>query len=133
MRIRGIVLVALALLLCHHFAWAQQESEICGPTVDTKEHNNEHCNSACQCPGDGKWCFTPSNLEVTTPNPKWVFTGKPRVDCARNNQGSCEWNSLGAPDRFKITLNNPTDIMATVLTDSRSIGIRLCAVARFYP
>jgi hypothetical protein len=70
---------------------------------------------------------------VTTPNSKWVFSGPAHIQCIRDNQGSCGWNALGASDRFSINLNNPTEIRATALTNSRSIDVRICANARFYP
>jgi hypothetical protein len=111
-----------------------EEKEICGPTVQTPELHNVKCGQrpGCRQPCD-RWCFVPNPLSVKTPDPRWVFSGAPRVDCAANNQGSCEWNALGKPDRFSITLNNPDEIDATEWTNSRSIGIRLCAPARYYP
>jgi hypothetical protein len=111
-----------------------EERMICGNVANTPELHNVRCGGeGCHCIGDGKWCFRRTDLTVAVPSDKWVFSGAARVDCARNNEGSCEWNALGAPDRFAITLNNPTEIRGHVLTNSRSIGVRLCAPARYYP
>ncbi len=113
-----------------------EEKEICGAVEKTPELHNATCRSSgpgCECIADGKWCFKRTHLSVSTPNSKWVFSGSPRVDCAQDNDGSCGWNALGAPDRFFVTQNNPTEIKADVLTSSRSIGVRVCAQARYYP
>lgn len=113
-----------------------EEREICGATMNTPELHNvtdDMTGRGCHRLGDGRWCFQATDLAVTTPNSRWVFAGSPRVECARDNQGSCGWNALGAPDRFSVTLKNPTEIRARVLTNSRSIGVRICALARYYP
>lgn len=110
-----------------------QEREICGPTVTTPELHEATCSTGCECIADGKWCFKPSDLVDTTPNQLWAFSGPAYVKCVTNNDGSCQWNALGKADRFSVSLNNPTEIKAKALTSSRSIGIALCAPARFYP
>lgn len=109
---------------------------IWGPTATTPElHNHRFSggNPDCHKVGDGKWCFKRTNLRVWTPNHRWVFTGQAVVQVVRDNQGSAGWNGIGAPDRFRITLQNPTEIQAFVLTNSRSIDVRLGAEARYYP
>lgn len=45
-----------------------EEKLICGATVTTTELHNVSCGEGCSCIADRKWCFKPSNLEVTTPN-----------------------------------------------------------------
>jgi hypothetical protein len=111
------------------------EGLVCGETVNTPELDQVRCGGqGCQCIADGKWCFKPTSLVVKVANSiTYQFSGPATVQCIRDNQGSCEWNALGAPDRFTITLNNPDEIRATILTNSRNIGVRLCAPARYYP
>lgn len=114
-----------------------EEREICGDIVMTPPLHNVICSDygdqTCRC--IDKWCFKPNNLIVKTPNARWVFVGTPRVNCAisPNNTRSCTWNALGKLDRFSVTLNNPTEIRATAWTSSKTIGINLCAMARYYP
>lgn len=113
-----------------------EERLVCGETVNTPELHMVRCadgGPGCQCIADGRWCFRPNQLTMKTENERWVFSSNAAIQCARNNDRACEWNALGAPDRFTVTLNNPTEIRATALTSSRSIGIRLCAYARYYP
>jgi hypothetical protein len=112
-----------------------EEAMIWGDTRDTPElHNVKYADGqGCFRVGDGKWCFKRTDLTVQTPNPRWVFVGPPVVQCVRDNQGSAAWNVLGAPDRFFIDLQNPTDIRVHILTNSRSIGVRIGALARYYP
>jgi hypothetical protein len=109
-----------------------EEREICGNTIKTPELHDVRCpGSGCDCRQG--WCFRPTELTVSVPSDKWVFIGPPRIDCAQNNQGSCQWNRLGASDLTTITMNNPNEIRARILTNSRSIGVRVCAMARYYP
>src|SRR5207253_2281641 len=96
---------------------------------------NWRCAGDKDCKCLSNWCFKETSLDVTLPDPLWVFTqGGVRVDCTRDNGGSCGWNSpFETPDKFIITLNNPNHLRASVWTSSRSINIRLCAMARYYP
>jgi hypothetical protein len=114
-----------------------EEGIFLGPSKDTPELHEIRCGASpdCRCIGDGKWCFKPTELEVATPNPRWVFVPEAPVliQCTRNNDGSCQWNALGAPDRFSAHTRTPTVIRAMALTSSRSIGIRIGCLARYYP
>jgi hypothetical protein len=114
-----------------------EEAIIWGPSRNTPELHNVRCgaHANCRCIADGKWCFLPTELTVVTPNQRWVFvpTAAVQIQCTRDNDGSCAWNNLGAPDRFFVTIRNPTNITATALTNSRSIGIRIGCLARYYP
>jgi hypothetical protein len=116
-----------------------EERKFCSdPPVQTPELNNVTCpnlppNPECTCLGRGEYCYKKTRLNVFVPNERWVFIDSPHVECMQDNQGSCAWNVLGAPDRFFVTVNNPDHKQADVLTSSRSIRISLCATARFYP
>ncbi len=112
-----------------------QEAMIWGEHRDTPElHNMQFAEGqGCHRVGDGKWCFKRTDLTVSTPNPRWVFVDSPVLECVRDNQGSAAWNQLGAPDRFFVDLQNPTEIRVHILTNSRSIGVRVGARARYYP
>lgn len=114
----------------------ERQAMIWGPTATTPElHEFEFIgnNPECHKVGDGKWCFKRTNLRVWTPNQRWVFTGQAVLQLVQDNQGSAGWNGLGAPDRFRTTLQNPTEIQAFVLTNSRSIWVRIGSHARYYP
>jgi hypothetical protein len=112
-----------------------EEAMIWGDTRDTPELHNVRfqAGNGCHRVADGKWCFKQTDLTVTTPNQRWVFVAPPVVQCVRDDRGSAEWNVLGAPDRFFVDLQNPTEIRAHILTNSRSIGVRIGARARYYP
>jgi len=112
-----------------------EEKVICSETAFTPELHNVvfYSGGKCRKVGDGKWCFEPTSLSVRTPNSRWVFSSGAWLRCAQDNRGSCGWNSIGRHDRFSISLDNPTLIRATAWTNSRSIGLQLCARARFYP
>jgi hypothetical protein len=56
-----------------------------------------------------------------------------RIKCVKNNQKSWEWNVYPKGPRYKVTRNNPDVIDATLWTGSRSVRVRLEALARFYP
>jgi hypothetical protein len=114
-----------------------EEAIIWGEARDTPELHDVRCQDQhhCRCISDGKWCFKPTDLEVKTPNARWVFVKEAPVQIqpTRDNDGSAAWNALGAGDRFFVTTRNPTEIRATALTSSRSIAIRIGCLARFYP
>lgn len=122
-----------------------EERQICGDAKITPNLPEVRCHweagSKCHCLGNGgpgsplgngKYCYEATNLDVKTPNARWVFSG-PAAPVCTYNPGSCNWNGLGLPDRFSVTLDNPTEIHATVLTSSNSLGVKLCAPARYYP
>jgi len=114
-----------------------EETVIWGTSRDTRELHNVRCGelAGCRCIADGKWCFLPTELTVVTPNERWVFVQEAavQIQCTRDNDGSAAWNALGAGDRFFVTTRNPDKIIATALTNSRSIGIRIGCLARYYP
>ena len=116
-----------------HGTWTE-EREIEGPLVDTPELHEvrDYQDGSCLA-GYGEWCHKESRLHVPTPGERWLFAGTPYLKVVRDNQGSAAWNRVGAPDRFWVTENNPNMIRARIVTSSRSIGVRLCCVARFYP
>ena len=107
----------------------------CGEPVQTPNlHNVRSSEPGCHRLGDGKWCFKPSFPTIKLESDKWMFFGEPaRVECTRNNQESCQWNVLGAEDRTTTITYNPNKIEYRILTGSRSIGVRICANARYYP
>jgi hypothetical protein len=113
-----------------------KERMIWGEATYTPELHNtlfSAYDSECHRVGDGKWCFKRTELIVSTPNARWVFAGSPQLECVTDNQGSCGWNRLGLLDRYFVVHQNPTEIKAYVLTNSRSIGVRIGALARYYP
>lgn len=102
-------------------------------TPELHDKRYDGADASCHKVGDGKWCFKSTMLSIDTPNNKWVFVGTPTVECVRNNDDSCGWNMLGSPDRTFIRVNNPHHIEVEVLTNSRSIDVRLACNARYYP
>jgi hypothetical protein len=73
--------------------------------------------------------FRKYTLAVSAPS-GWHFTGKPFVNCLRENEGAFAWNNFaGSPDRFIITQSGPNYIEATVWAGSRSIDINLACEA----
>jgi hypothetical protein len=112
-----------------------EERMIYGETVNTDELHNVGCRDVKCDKCLANWCFRKRELIVKTPphtGGRWVFAAPAELDCARNNAGSCEWNGPWG-DKFFITLNNPTEIRADVYTSSHSIGLRIRALARYYP
>lgn len=115
-----------------------EERPIYGESRDTPNLHNvvyDPANKGCVKLSDGKWCFKKTELVVRTPGDSWVFHGLPWVECTRDNQGSWQWNAIPREpsEKFVITLNNPNEIRAYVLTNSHSVGVRLVCMARFYP
>lgn len=122
----------------------REEREFCGPIVNTPELHEirfpqpdptgafTYQGRPCYRIGDGKYCFQETRLVVTTGSPLWYFVSAPRVACARNNQGSCGWNQLGKPDRTVTTAYNASRIDVSIWTNSRNIGVQICATARRY-
>lgn len=108
------------------------EEVIFGQTKSTPELNEVrfHSNDDCYPISDGKYCFKKTVLSVKVPNSGWAFTGVPYIDLVEDNQGSAVWNSLGAPDRFKIISDGMNEKVVEVLTASRSIKIRLACKAK---
>ena len=125
-----VLLTAFLCFLSSSRSSFAEEREICGDVVRTPELNYVRCGDRkdCKCIGDGKWCFEESKITVRTSN-GWHFIGRPRVNCARDNQGSCGWNDLGKSDRFFIKDRSPDEIRAIVLTSSRAIHVNLCGMA----
>jgi hypothetical protein len=108
---------------------------ICGAIVKTPELNEVRPGGGLPCRDNNeKYCFERTDLVVSTPNERWVFAdGTAFLDCAQDNQGSCAWNQLDRPQNLIIDSFNPTTIRAHVWTNSRSVGIRLGAFAKYYP
>jgi|GEM_PF-710366 len=109
-----------------------EERTIVGPTVTTANLHNVRFKASSECYpiGDGKYCFKKSILTVKVPGPNWVFIGEPYVEVVEDNNGSAEWNKIGASDRFTIISDSPTEKVAEVFTGSGSIKIRLVCKAR---
>ena len=73
--------------------------------------------------------FKKYTLTVSAPS-GWHFTGKPFVNCVKDNQGACGWNNFaGSPDRFYTTQNGPSSVETTCWAGSRSIEINLACEA----
>ena len=136
--IKVIILLYICLFLNDIIKCQTEERLIYGPSFSTPELNNTLCGSNCECISDGKWCFRPTELYVSTPNPHWIFIGRPYIEVYEDNQGSAAWNCMDRKenipsDRFRITLDNPTEKKARILSSSRSFKVRLVCLARYYP
>lgn len=108
---------------------------ICGAVVRTPELHEVRPGGGRPCRDNNeKYCFERTDLVVSTPNARWVFAdGTAFLDCAQDNQGSCAWNQLDRPQNLIIDSFNPTEIHAHVWTNSRSVGVRIGAFAKYYP
>lgn len=109
-----------------------------GETYDTPELHNVSGGVGCILLGDRRSCFKRTRVDVLVPNDRWVFIGIPYIEVVQDNQGSAAWNMLdrglnNPTDRFFITLNNPNEKRADVLSGSRRFKIRLVCLAKFRP
>ena len=137
--------LALATALSSVSAYAQShpEHQICGPAARTPNLDEVRFNpqgfrgQKCYPVGDGKYCFQRTDLYVPLPPPEadgeWLYNGHASVACVNDNEKSCRWNNLGAPDRFFVDgeiVNNA--IHAYVLTNALDIGVALCVGVKWH-
>jgi len=124
------------------------EAIICGDDAFTPNLPNVKCGGGRQCDRCGDepghhWCYNPTQLRVVTPNEKWVFVSgfSAYTECSTRNSRTamegCTWNRFDRnptpTDHFRIDLNNPTEIRATIWSNSWNFYVHLCSEARFYP
>ena len=109
------------------------ETQICyGPAITTDNMDEARIAGPYNPKVYGEYAnswFKNYTLTVTAPS-GWHFTGKPFVNCVRDDRGAFGWNNFpAAHDRFYVTQSNPNLITATCWAGSRSIVINLACEA----
>jgi len=110
--------------------------EACGAKVTTDELHQTTCGPYQQCADCWKktdgyftgfpgFCRTDHSVGVSLGDLRMKFIkGTAHVNCARENQKSCEWNM---PWNLTITEERSDSIAGKVRTGSRNIEVQLCA------